>query len=349
MSSSMQAAFYRFRLEGTNRGQPGAERTDAGESRYDGGPTEAGRAMGKRRWLVTGAAGQLGGYLLRQLQGEVDSSDVLALTRAGSDLAGNVRAARVDLGDGDAVRRIVAEFRPDYVLHVGAMTSVADCYAQPAVARRVNVTATRVLAEATVACGGRLVYSSTDMVFAGNSAPYGESDPPGPLSHYGRTKLAAEQELADFDRALTVRLPLMYGFACTRRETTFAKQIAALRSRRPLRLFADEVRTPVWLADAARALVGLARSDLAGVIHVAGPERLSRLEMVEQWARLLGVADAKLEPVSRLSIDAAEPRPEDLSLDGSRLAGLFPGLVPGPMRAKVFAERPESGDGRPSC
>ena len=116
------------------------------------------------------------------------------------------------------------------------------------------------------------------------------------------------------------------------------KQIAALRSGEPLRLFTDEYRTPVWLADAARALIGLARSELTEIIHVTGPERLSRLEMIEQFARLMGVADAKLKTASRLSVDAPEPRPEDLSLDGSRLAQLFPGLGPGPIRAEVFAD-----------
>jgi dTDP-4-dehydrorhamnose reductase len=252
--------------------------------------------------------------LLRQLAREVDSSGLLGLTRGRAETAGNARAARVDLGDADALRRTIAEFRPDYVVHVGAMTAVSECYAHPESARRVNVTATRVLAEAMAECGGRLVYSSTDMVFSGNQAPYRESDSPSPLSHYGRTKLAAEQELAEFERTLTVRLPLMYGFPCTRRETTFVKQIAALRSGLALRLFMDEYRTPVWLADAARALIGLARSELAGVIHVTGPERLSRLEMVERFAELLDIGNAQLEAVSRLSIDAAEARPEDLSL-----------------------------------
>jgi dTDP-4-dehydrorhamnose reductase len=294
--------------------------------------------MGKQRWLVTGASGQLGGHLLRLLAREVDSSNLLGLTRRGTELAVGARAARADLADSDALRATIAEFRPDIVLHVGAMTAVDDCYTQPDAARRANVVATRVLAEATAECGGRLVYSSTDMVFAGNDAPYRESDSPGPLSHYGRTKLAGEQELAEFDHTLTVRLPLMYGFPCTRRETTFVKQISALRSGQPLRLFTDEYRTPVWLADAARALIGLSRSELTGVIHVTGPERLSRLELVARFAELSGIGDARLEAASRLSIDTAEPRPKDLSLDGSRLARLFPELVPGPIGAEALVE-----------
>jgi dTDP-4-dehydrorhamnose reductase len=292
--------------------------------------------MSGQRWLVTGASGQLGGHVVRQLAREVTGTDVLALVRRNECGTAGVQTARVDLADHSSLRRCVAGLCPSHVVHLGAMTGVGDCCAHPEAATCVNADATRVLAEAARDCGARLVFSSTDMVFAGDAAPYRESDPTRPLSHYGRTKVAAERELEQFDDTLTVRLPLMYGFACTRLETTFAKQIAALRGGQPLRLFTDEYRTPLWLADAARALIALARSELAGVIHVAGPERLSRFEMVARFARLLRISDPNLEPVSRLSIDAPEPRPEDLSLDGSRFVGLFPGLLPKPIELEAL-------------
>ena len=171
------------------------------------------------------------------------------------------------------------------------------------------------------------------MVFAGNAAPYRETDPGKPVSHYGRTKLAAERLLLERDNTLVVRLPLMYGLPVTSRPSTFAAQIAALRRGTSLRLFTDEHRTPIWLADAAKAVLGLARSERTGLLHVAGPERLSRYELVARFARLLGIEDPPLEPVSRLSIAAAEPRPADLSLDDSIFRREFPALAPGPIAA----------------
>lgn len=284
--------------------------------------------MASQRWLVTGASGQLGGHLVRQLAGEVAGDDVLAVARGNEVGTTGICVAHVDLADFDALRRCVLDFRPTHLAHCGAMTAVGECHARPEEATRVNTDATRALAEAADACAARLVFTSTDMVFAGDAAPYRESDSPTPLSRYGRTKVAAEREVAKFERTLVVRVPLMYGFPCTSRETTFAKQVAALRAGVPLRLFTDEFRTPVSLADAARALIGLARSDLTGIIHIAGPERLSRYEMIERIARRLTIANPKLEPVSRLSIEAAEPRPADLSLDGTRFNGIFAGLAP---------------------
>ncbi len=290
--------------------------------------------MPSERWLITGAGGQLGSHVVRQLvAGSADLTILALVGRHELDQPG-VQAQRVDLADGDALHAAATAFRPTHVVHLGAMTAVGECHARPADAEKINVDATRVLAEATPRA--RFVFSSTDMVFDGQGAPYCESDPPRPLSRYGQTKVAAERLLAGFGHALVVRIPLMYGFPCCRRETTFVQQIASLRGGQTLRLFTDEFRTPIWLADAARAVIGLARSDLTGIVHVAGPERLSRYELIARSAALLGISHPNVEAISRLGIAAGEPRPADLSLDGRRFVDLFPDLAPGPLRAEVF-------------
>lgn len=284
--------------------------------------------MPNERWLITGATGQLGGHIVRMLVRDGDATALLTVSRSVNAVDHKGLHAAVDLADGRALRRCVVDFRPTHIVHAGAMTAVGECYSRQDEARQTNTVATRIIAEAASRCGARMTFTSTDMVFAGDAAPYGESDRPRPPSVYGRTKVDAERELVDFENVLTVRIPLLFGPPCTPRETTFAKQLAAMRNGDPLRLFTDEFRTPLWLPDAAAALIALTRGDLSGVIHVSGPERLSRYELLERVARRIGVVDPKLDPVSRLSIDAAEPRPEDLSLDGSRFTSLFPALAP---------------------
>lgn len=280
------------------------------------------------RWMVTGASGQLGGHVLRVLRRNHPDEPVLALAGRGGVDAPGVPVRRIDLRDADALRACVAEYRPTLVLHLGALTAVGEAHARPQDAEQINTVATGVLAEATRACGGRLVFSSTDMVFDGTAAPYREQDPPRPLSQYGRTKAAAEERLLAMPHTLVVRIPLMYGLPCTRRETTFVRQVAALRAGAPLRLFTDEYRTPAWMADVARALVALGRAGRTGLLHVSGPERLSRYELVAAFARLLRVDRPRLEPVSRLSVDAAEPRPADLSLDDTLFRREFAAVAP---------------------
>lgn len=275
------------------------------------------------RWLVTGASGQLGGHVLQVLVGDTQKKNLLAISRSGIAET-SIPSQSIELSDFSTLRSAVKQFRPTHVLHIGAMTAVGDCYQQPEHARIVNCAATEVLARAAADQQARFLFVSTDMVFAGTAAPYRETDAAAPLSHYGRTKRAAEELLAGIPGSLTVRLPLLFGLPRAARAATFASQIDSLRAGRPLKLFADEYRTPLWLPDAATALLLLARSAECGVIHVAGPERLSRFEMIAKAARTLNIPEPKLEPVSRLSIAAAEPRPADLSLDDGVFRSRFP-------------------------
>jgi dTDP-4-dehydrorhamnose reductase len=93
----------------------------------------------------------------------------------------------------------------------------------------------------------------------------------------------------------------------------------------------------VWLVDAARALIGLAESRVSGLLHIAGPQRLSRYDLIAACARLLDIPNPNLIQVSRNEIAAAEPRPEDLSLTADRFEEWFPDLVPGPLHQGALA------------
>lgn len=288
------------------------------------------------RWLITGATGQLGGWLLRLLGDDPAPKLVLGLThRAAGEIFG-VPTRAGELDEFDRLRAIVTDFKSTHIIHTAAMTSAADCFRDPDSANRTNTESTACLAEAAAATNARFVFISTDMVFAGDRAPYRESDPPAPLSHYGRTKVAAEQRIAGIPNTTIIRLPLMYGFPAVPRTTTFQNQIAALKSSKPLRLFHDEYRTPIWLRDTAAAVMAVARSEFSGTIHIAGPERLSRLEMVQRFAACLGIENPKLESVSRLTAADPEPRPADLSLNCDLFLKNFPTLAPRPIRPDVF-------------
>lgn len=297
--------------------------------------------MATERWLVTGASGFLGGHILRLLDGDDRVEQILALAGARDVVASRAAVQRVDLADPPAVAAAIRAYRPTHVAHVGAMTAVADCWKDPDQARRANSENTVLLSRAAEEVGARVAFSSTDMVFDGTAAPYVETDAVSPLSAYGRSKADAEAGVHGIPGVVVIRIPLMYGFPCTDRPGTFAGQIAALRAGGELRLFEDEFRTPVWVADAARAVVALARSGPDGVIHITGPERLSRYDLIARSARILGIGSPKLTPISRNSIAAAEPRPADLSLCGDRFRSQFSSFVPGPLRLEVFGvQRP---------
>jgi dTDP-4-dehydrorhamnose reductase len=276
------------------------------------------------RLLVTGASGQLGSYLLRGLVAGGTPVTAWSGSRAGTLF--NVPLWRVDLADATRTAAAFRVARPRAVIHAAALSSVADCHRDPGRAHAVNTAGTALLAELAARAGARLVYVSTDLVFDGEQSWYREEDAPRPLSVYGRSKAAAEEAVRAVPRGLVARVSLLFGPTLTGRPSFFDQQAAALRERRPLKLFEDEWRTPLSLLTAARSLAALAASDVCGTLHLGGPERLNRLEMGQRLAEFLGLDASVLVPARRGDVRAPEPRPRDTSLLSTRWRELFPHL-----------------------
>lgn len=230
----------------------------------------------------------------------------------------------VDLADPDAVTTAFREARPDVVVHGAALATVSACMREPARAEQINVRGSVLLAELADRAKLRLLHVSTDMVFDGERGNYREEDEVRPLSIYGRTKAASEQAVLASPRNLVARVSLLFGPTLIGRPSFFDEQVSALREGRPITLFHDEWRTPLSLLVAARGLLALAASDAGGLIHMGGPERLSRWEMGQRMAAFLRLDPAAIVSASRVSIATAEPRPRDLSLDSSRWRRLAP-------------------------
>ena len=156
-------------------------------------------------------------------------------------------------------------------------------------------------AAAAHAVGARLVHLSTDVVFDGRKgAPYVEEDPVSPITEYGASKAEAERRVAAAHRgALIVRTSLIVGGAEPSKH-----ELAAAG---PGRWYTNEIRSPVHVGDLASALLELAEQDLAGPLHVAGADGVSRAELAELAAR---------RPVE--TGEAPPDRPLDCRLDSSR-------------------------------
>lgn len=273
--------------------------------------------------LVTGANGLLGGYLVAELA----RRGVSTVACAGPSVPGGV-----DLTHAARASELVLSARPRLVIHAAALASVADCARQPERAEAVNVTGAAHVADACREAGARLVHVSTDLVFDGEGAPYDEVALASPSSVYGRTKLAAERAVASrAPEHLIVRTALLFGPTRSARRGFFDQQMAAMRAGAPrMRLFDDEWRTPLSLRAAAEALVAMGGEvDLRGVIHLGGPERISRYAMGERLARCVGVEPSEVfERASRVGV-GGEPRPRDVSLDASAFRRAFPTLAGG--------------------
>ena len=294
--------------------------------------------------LVTGAGGALGSVLMRVLSEAHEHCYGLISPHGPAPDVGKV--LRVDLSDPQSFRERVLGLSPRVIIHLAAISKPSDVLRDPDLAHVVNVDATATLVELSGRMGSRFIYASTDMVFDGagvdagsdagrdagsdkpesglNAAPYTEQHATEPGTLYGRTKLLGECYAMAYARSLIVRLPLMYGLPeASRAPTFFQTMLSALQTGQPLHLFEDEWRSPLWLEDAAHALVRLAHDKLTGVLHVPGPEALSRLHMGQKLAAALGCSDAPLIAAKSAALGGLEPRPLDLRLDDTRYRTLF--------------------------
>lgn len=285
----------------------------------------------KERWIVTGATGQLGSHAIHALKEQSPDAVIMAMSRRATPDRWLVESAIVDLAETDTVVSTIERFAPTHVLHLGAMTAVSEAYNNPKLADQVNVQATQAIADTTARLDARMVFASTDMVFDGRLAPYTEDATPRPISNYGRSKASAEAALAGQSHIAIVRFPLMFGIPKIERSSTVVNQIQALRDGTPLNLFTDEFRTPLWLGDAAAQAIQIARLDVNGIFHCPGPERLSRLQMVERFATALNIKTGNINAISRLDIDSPETRPEDLSLSSIRTRKVLTAFSPQPI------------------
>lgn len=275
------------------------------------------------RILVTGAGGQLGAYVVDALSRGRD--EFAAWGRVGGSVAG-AAIEGVDLEAGDIEARLDGA-APGVVIHLAAISAAEAVRLDPGRGHRVNVESTRRIAAWADRRGARVVFTSTDLVFAGTKPWNREDDPAEPILAYGRTKREAEPHVLATSRGLVARVSLLYGFSRNGRDAYFDRTVAALRRGEPQSLFEDEFRTPLDLATAARILVALAQSETTGIVHVAGPERMSRYELIRRAATALGLDADLVRPNRRSDVALPEPRPADVSLDTSRLAALLPGIA----------------------
>lgn len=247
--------------------------------------------------MITGATGFLGTHL-------VDASEAgrweLLAESSGS----------LDIRRRDAVIDRIRTWKPNVVVHLAYRRGD----------RQVIVDGTRNVAEGAAAAGARLIHMSTDVVFAGRPQPYTEHDRPDAVIDYGRWK--AEAEAAAYavnPTSLAVRTSLLYG---TERQAVCQTDVAAaLDGRSRMQFFTDEYRCPAHAADVASALVALAdRPDVTGVLHVAGPQVVSRAELAQAFAAWMG-RDPAAVPTASL-VDTGIDRPGNVVLDTSTATAL---------------------------
>lgn len=226
---------------------------------------------------MTGAGGMLGRAVVE------------TATRLGHDVCAAPRAT-LDVTDAAAVRRAVVEGRAQAVVNCAAYIDVDAAERDRATAEAVNCAGARHVADAAARVGAAIVHVSTDYVFDGSKRePWLESDPTGPLSVYGETKLAGERAVAQANPLhAIVRTAWLFGAGAR----NFVDTMLALGAQRDeVRVVTDQVGCPTWTGHLAGALVALAeRPRATGIHHVAGAGSCSWNELAVEIFERAGIA-----------------------------------------------------------
>ena len=266
--------------------------------------------------VITGAGGQVGRFLAAQAARQ--GYGVCALTHR-----------EFDITDPAAARAHVRA--DDVVVNCAAFTNVDAAEADPDAAYAINAAGPGHIARACAAAGARLIHISTDYVFNGvvggqQHRPYEITDPVGPLSVYGRSKLDGELAVhAELPGAHVVRTSWVYTGGSGTDFVAVMRRLAA--GEKTIEVVDDQTGSPTYVKDLVAALLEVAAGRItAPVLHAANAGAASRFEQARAVFTDLGADPERVRPVGTAAVPRPAHRPvfSALSMTGSAQAGLTP-------------------------
>ena len=277
------------------------------------------------RVLVTGAAGQLGGYLRTSLKER--GYDAVGLGRQeveGVDVVADIRDTR-------QISDAFDHARPDVVIHAAAYTDVDGCERDPELAVAINRQGSENVASVAAQRNVWVIGVSTDFVFPGHGgAPYPEDAEPRPISVYGSSKLAGERAVLATDPGFAVaRTAWVFGGPGKHFPRTV---LAMLAKHGRMEVVDDEVGNPTFAGDLAEALVALLPHRPSGILHLTNEGAASRFALARKAAEAAGEDPANIIPTTTHEFLAKYPlparRPANSALANTRAAALGVRLPP---------------------
>jgi dTDP-4-dehydrorhamnose reductase len=269
--------------------------------------------------LITGGSGLLGQYLNIELS---QNHSILTLYNNNVRNCENYNSIKTDLNNKKELREIFKSFLPEVVIHTAAISNpISALQIDPRQVYSTNVNATKNLAMLCAENNTRLVYTSTDLVYAGYRASMLKEDAKLiPASLYAETKLMGEVKIKEsFDNYLILRIALLYGYGLNNCHNHFHQMYLNLKNNIPVKLFIDQFRTPIELGNAAEIINQLIKADaIQETINLGGKQRVSRYQLGEILCNIAGFDKNLLQPVTMDEVPDL-PKVEDVSMDTNKL------------------------------
>lgn len=277
--------------------------------------------------FVTGVAGQLGHDVVNELMKR-------GIEAVGSDIAENyagiqdgsavvsVPYVQLDITDEEAVQSVIAEVKPDAVIHCAAWTAVdlAEESENIPKVRAINAFGTQYIAKACKEADAKMLYISTDYVFNGQGTEPWQPDCKdyAPLSCYGQTKLEGELAVSSvLDKYFIVRIAWVFGL----NGKNFIKTMLKVgKTHDSVRVVNDQIGTPTYTYDLARLLADMILTDKYGYYHATNEGGfISWYDFTKEIYRQAGMKTV-VNPVTTAEYGLSKAaRPFNSRLDKSKL------------------------------
>ncbi len=208
----------------------------------------------------------------------------------------------LDITDATAIDQCVADFKPDIIIHAGAVAVTDFCENNPNVAYEINVNSSVNIGKAAKKYGAKLVFISTEQIFNGNSnaGAFKEEDVATPNTVYGKNKLEAENLLKDvLDELWIVRFTWMFGLPERNKQMSNGilwETITKLMNQEKIIASKREFRGMTYVYDMIENFSKLFDCPY-GVYHMGAENNCSRYEVVEFIMRELGLDDKKINTI----------------------------------------------------
>ncbi|NQT46240.1 MAG: dTDP-4-dehydrorhamnose reductase [Candidatus Omnitrophica bacterium] len=265
------------------------------------------------RILITGSSGMLGSALCPLLS---ERNDTILAT----DINANGGAVCLDIADMEGVKKVFADFGPEAVFHLAAVTDVDGCEIQQEEAYRTNTLGTENIVFSCMKRDIPLVYISTAAVFDGKKkVPYTEFDLPNPLNVYAKTKLEGESIVArSLKRYFIVRAGWMIG-GIDKDKKFVSKIIKQLDGQKEIFAVADKVGSLTFTKDIAKGLLSLVETERYGLYHMANKGSCSRYDIAKLIVKFMGRDDIAVTPATSEMFPLPALRPDLEAIDNFKL------------------------------
>lgn len=284
--------------------------------------------------FITGGSGLLGQYLNYHLS---EKHTILTQYNKNIGNCNQYNSIQLQLDNYIKLEEVFENFRPEIVIHSAAVSSNAKADSLPRkYVYEINVNVTKKIAELCESYNAKIIYLSTDLVYAGYRGSYlQENAKLIPISLYAETKLMGEQKIKEVtDNYIILREALLFGFGLNHSSNFFQETLKKLKNHETVKLFTDQFRTPLSLIEAARMIRQLIEvEDIRGdIINFGGNERLSRYDLIKLASKLVGFNENLL--IKTTMEESGYPyKVYDVSLNIDKLKSY--GLAPPPIEKSI--------------